>query len=162
MINKQAKAELDSIAKKNDNALSPQAVLKFARRAKSSALWKYFDDNGLWDDTQAAELARIEFSRRMIRQYTVRYVEGRAMTDLRKWVSVTETRAPKTPSYLRREDIMSDEDKRIKFQRDLLRDLRSLIRRYRDLLSDEQVAQLEAIALHGYYEPPNLAAGPST
>lgn len=66
-MNERAKRALDALAKKNNDRLTPTAVVEAARSVRSP-LHGYFT----WDDRQAAAAYREEQARNLIQQY--RYV----------------------------------------------------------------------------------------
>lgn len=151
-----------------DGNLSPSAVLEFARDNPESECHKRYEAAGLWDDAKAAEAARMGFARHLIQRYRVKITgNDGAPRHVRAMVSTTESRGNGHGSYSLRSRVMSDEERRHQMQRDCSREIRSLAKRYGDVLSADDLSVLTVMAARteaGFevaYEPSQLAAAPA-
>lgn len=97
-------AELMEIAKRNGGAISPHAVVEFARN-KKTALHSRFT----WDDTKAAQEYRLYEARQLLRVY-VTVLDG-STAPVRAFVSLPEDRS-REAGYRPIATVMSSEERR--------------------------------------------------
>lgn len=138
------RAELEAI-KGSREAISPDDVLEWAKANPASEIYRRYDDQGLWDDSQAAHKARISFAGMLIRKvrYRVQSADGRP-ANVRYMVSTTAARSqPK--SYRLRQEILSDDERRQQLLDDCGRDLESIARKYADVLTASQLRAIRAV-----------------
>lgn len=151
-ITKELVAELESVRTKAGGKLTPAAALKAAK--KGTALYAAVDSAGLWNDTKAANLARIEFLRAIIVKVRVSIERADGKPEfIRAYVSLSEDR--KTGGgYVSTVEVLQDDAKKAQMLRTALAELRSFKRKYSDLeqltgifdLTDEISQELSAAA----------------
>lgn len=124
---------LEDIRVKNDGHLTPETVLKAAKR-KSHPLYSQFE----WDDAVAAGKYRLDEARYLIRSVVVK-VEGREdRAPVRAFVSVGP---PNQSSYTSVQVAMSDFDMRQEVIGRALNELRSWSDRYYHLVEFSGIVQ---------------------
>lgn len=127
-----------------DGHLSPSDVVYFAKHNQNSELHKRFERNGLWDDKRAADIARVHFASQLIRKAKIRVRDSdNKVFPVRAIVSLSEERKGSMPSYSLRKDIITNDQRRQMMMRDCHRDIESLIRRYRDIMSADVIQWLQ-------------------
>lgn len=139
--------EMKVIYKRNGNRISAISVVEYAQENQTSAIYKAFDHHGLWNDKQAAELARLSFGRNLIRSYRVTLKERPVANPVRGYVSLTSDRHVAAPSYQLRSEVLSHELKHAQFEMDVVKELRSLVRRFADVLTDREQRDISLVAV---------------
>lgn len=130
-----------------DGYLSPQDVLGFARDNPQSECHQRYKAAGLWDDSKAAETARLDFARGLIQRYRVKITGNDDKPHfVRAVVSTLDSRGQDRGSYQLRTRVMTDEERRRQMEKDCAREVRSLATRYSDILSGDDLRTLESVA----------------
>lgn len=156
--------ELESL-KNGEGAISPHAVLEFAQSNPDSECHRQFEIRGLWDDSTAADLARVSFARGLIQRYRVRVTGNDGQKRMvRAMVSTRESR-PDGSSYRPRVTVMDNAERRRQMHRDCAAELRSIVNRYCDVLDEHHMGALQEISAQVEYgasiQPRMMAAGPA-
>lgn len=109
--------------------------MDFARSNPESECWRRFNAAGLWDDKRAADRARLEFSRGLIRKFVVQIVtpDGRR-EPVRGIVSLSEERGKGAASYTLRAEVISDDERLERMRRDAREAIESAARRFIDVI----------------------------
>lgn len=90
-INAAVKEELEIVRVSNGGRLTPASVLEYARD-ESTALWKVIDEAGLWDDSVAAEQARLLFCQQVIIRVKVQVIDNDKPVSIRAYVNLMDER----------------------------------------------------------------------
>ncbi len=127
-------------------AIAPKDVVNWARRNKSSILYERFAEAKMWDDASAANIARLQFARQIIQRFRFRIVGNDEKTHVvRAFVSTTESRGEEA-SYRFRDDVKSTERGIHEMQADCAAEIETVVRRYPDILSGQEIGTLRGIA----------------
>lgn len=127
--------------------ISPEEVVEWARNHRDSAIYHSFDKRGLWRDKTAANIARLEHGRSLIRRYKVTItIPERKDVRVRAFVSLSSDRGEGQPSYQLRRPVLSDAEKFARLCDDCSRDIKILAKRWVDVLTDQEQEQLRIIA----------------
>ena len=140
------KYELEGIMGENET-FQADDVVNFARNNPRSAIREEFDRRNLFNDKNAADLARLAFARQLIQRVRVRIIRpAQAPASLRVFVNLTKERKTDQAGYRERKAVLSDEERQQMFREEFSRDIETLINRYADLLNADQEARLREVA----------------
>ena len=116
--------ELETIAKRNGGAISPEKVVKFARNKKTALHGRF-----TWDDTEAAEAYRLWQARTIIRVH-VTVING-DKKPVRAFVSLRQDRG--TVGYRRIVDVLATPDLRAIMLEEAKAEMQVFAAKYRTL-----------------------------
>lgn len=131
-LRERVNAELARLVEENQGRLTQAQVVEHAR-LPDTALHADFEKQGLWDDSQAAELARLNYAGRIIRMFVV--VKREDAPPVRALVSLRADRGPRGDGkgYRAIEDVLSSEDLKENLLETALMELRAFKRKYAEL-----------------------------
>jgi hypothetical protein len=98
IINAAVKEELEIVRVSNGGRLTPASVLEYAQD-ESTALWKCIDEAGLWDDSVAAEKARLSFCQHVIIRVRVSVIDNGKPINIRAYVNLANERRTEEGGY---------------------------------------------------------------
>ena len=132
-LRKRVNAELDILRRKNNGLLKQDQIVAYARDP-NTALHEDFDRQGLWDDSHAAETARLAYAGQIIRLYVIKPVDDQA-APVRAMVSLIDDRKVKSglPGYRYIEDVLNDTTLRANLLQTALMELRAFRRKYESI-----------------------------
>lgn len=132
--------ELDALRVTHGGFLKQEQIVAFARANTDSALWEDFEKQGLWDDSHAAEQARLSYASRIIRLFVLKSVDDQRPS-VRALVSLIEDRKAGSgfPGYRHINDVMSDDALRLNLIQTALIELRACRRKYDTLIELSEV-----------------------
>ena len=132
--------ELDALRVVHGGLLKQEQIVAYARANTDSALWEDFDKQGLWDDSHAAEQARLSYASRIIRLFVLKPVDDQK-PPVRALVSLIEDRKTGSgyPGYRHINDVMNDEALRLNLIQTALIELRACRRKYDTLIELSEV-----------------------
>jgi hypothetical protein len=136
--------ELRALRAAHEGFLRKEQVLE-AARVKDTALWRDFDRRGLWDDTKAAEIARLDYARRIIVMVLLPADDDKTPR-VREFTSVIRDRTT-GGGFRALPDVLADEDLTANLLLTALMELRAFRRKY-DVLRElagvfEEVEKVE-------------------
>lgn len=132
--------ELDALRVSHGGFLKQEQVVAFARANPDSALHEDFENQGLWDDSRAAEQARLSYAGRIIRLFVLKPVDDQK-PPVRALVSLIEDRKAGSgfPGYRHINDVMNDAELRLNLIQTALIELRACRRKYDTLVELSEV-----------------------
>lgn len=132
--------ELDALRVTHGGLLKQEQIVAFARANPDSALWEDFENQSLWDDSHAAEQARLAYASRIIRLFVLKPVDDQK-PPVRALVSLIEDRKAGSgfPGYRHINDVMNDEGLRLNLIQTALIELRACRRKYDTLIELAEV-----------------------
>ena len=144
----QAVGERLALIAARHGSIEPQYVVTDAAE-RGSPLQEYFE----WDDTEAARKHRLHQARQLINRVGVRIIDQPAAPLVQAFVNVLPASAEGDQRYEPVLAVMSDAEKRRRFLRQAMTELRAWQKRYADLSElgeifaaiDKRVAEVEAV-----------------
>lgn len=127
--------------------LQAEEVLQFAKANPSSAIAAAFRKRGLFDDAKAAEIARLDFAREIIRRVRVRFIRPEhPPVPLRVFINLLDERKTDHRGYRLRSDVRSDSERLAMLKQQFAVEISTLVKRYVDILSPEHIDMLQLLA----------------
>lgn len=127
--------------------LQASEVLQFAKDNSNSAIRAEYDRRQLFDDSVAAEVARLAFARHLIQRIRVKIVQpDHPPIVVRTFVNLVDERTTADRGYRIRAEVLSSEQRQEMLRRDFATAINSLVARFHGILNAEQVEALQDIA----------------
>lgn len=132
--------EIDTLRVWHGGTIKQEQIVGYARENPDSALYEDFDNQNLWDDSYAAEQARLQYASRIIRLFMLKPVDDQ-QPPVRALVSLIDDRkaGAQSPGYRHISDVMNDVGLRMNLIHTALMELRACRRKYENLIELSEV-----------------------
>lgn len=126
-----ARKEVQTLLEKNNGVLTPQDVLKWAKRRKKSAVYQWLQTQGAFDSEKALLYTQLSFCRMLIVRVKVVVPDGAGQVKrIRAAVSLADERHNNGGGYRFTPKVMADDEMRERMRVTFVKELEAFERKY--------------------------------